>query len=382
MSLKIFHTADLHVGKEFTTFDDQPSVRDDLKERRYQVLDDMVKKANEQNCDLFVIAGDLFHEPKFKKSDHVEQLQPYLRAFEGKLTLILPGNHDHYSENNENRWRWLEEIDGVKVLKEREPYDLSESLEEDVVVYPAPCNRKRSGKNRVEWIKEVEKDDEKYNIGIAHGHLEGCSFDSEGRYFPMTKDDLEECELDLWLLGHVHVSLPKGETSFENHYYSGTPEQEGFKRLGEKSEKGKAWILELNDDEISSERVDVGKYAFEHEEIKIEDIEEFEELKKFLEDDGNQDTLLKLKVEGKIKKDDFHEVQDYLNTLYHDTKGFKYIELNDEDFRPRIDHELIKEDFSEGSFLYRLLDEIIDEEDERSETAAELAYDIIEEARS
>lgn len=382
MTLKIFHTADLHIGKGYTRFDDNPKVQDDLRKRRYEVLEDMVEKANQNNCDLFVIAGDLFDGPRFKKGDDVDEIKPYLKGFEGKQVLILPGNHDYYSESNKDRWGWVDEIERVKVLKKPETYDLAGRLEERTAVYPAPCNSKTSSENRIDWIKENQKDDETdHHIGLAHGHLEGCSYDDEGKYFPMSKEDLEGSELDLWLMGHVHVMIPQSGSTLENYYFPGTPEQDGFKKLAEESKKGKALIIELDEDGVTSNRIDVGKYTFNHEDFEIVNMDDFKEMKDYLEDGGNENILLKLKITGKMNMDDFEEVQGYINDLRDDPKGFKYIEVNDGDFARRIDMNVVKNEFSEGAFPYRLMKNVLEEDDELSDKAAELAYEKIEEMR-
>lgn len=385
MSLKILQTADLHIGKTYSSFNEDEDLRSELIQERYDVLDRLVSEANEEACDLFVISGDLFDNPTFRKKKDVNEIRPHLEKFEGRSILILPGNHDYYSERSKDRWEWLEDIEKVTVLKDEKPYDLSFHLEEgkETKIYPAPCDQKRSGEHKLGWIKDIEKDDDiKYHIGVAHGHLEGCSYDEEGKYFPMTKDDLDEADLDLWLLGHVHVMIPGEDELISNYFYPGTPEQEGFKRLAEGSEKGKAWMIEIDEDkDISAEKIGVGKYKFKHDKRRIEDLEDLEKLKTYLEDESNSDTLLKLKIEGKMDKDDFEEAQEYINSLRDDPKGFKYIKLDDDDFIRRIDLDVVKGEFSEGSFQYRLLEEVIDEDDEASEKAAELAYEKFEEVK-
>ncbi len=378
MSVRIFHTADIHIGKKFSTFDVVPDLKSELVERRFEVLGDMVDMANEHSCQLFVIAGDLFDTHTFNKGEHVEKVRSKLIGFEGDHILILPGNHDYCSEKNMNSWEWVEDIDRVSVLKETRPYELSIG-DEKVIIYPGPCNSKISKDNKIDWIKDVEKDDpEAFKVGVAHGHLEGCSYDSQGSYYPMSKDDLEQCGMDVWLLGHVHVQIPEQDTSLQDHLYPGTPEQEGFKRTAEGSEKGKAWIIELGE-RMSAESIDTGKYTFIHEERTLNSSEDLDELKKYLESDGNEHTLAKLEIKGRLEQDDHRDALEYINSLRHDHKGFRYIIVEDDDLDQRIDMELVKENFSEGSFPYTMLESLIEEQDEISKKAAELGYDIFQE---
>ena len=67
MPLKIFHTADLHIGMRFNNY--PANIRDCLIEARFKVLDKMVQMANDQQCNLFVIAGDLFNNISIPKRD-------------------------------------------------------------------------------------------------------------------------------------------------------------------------------------------------------------------------------------------------------------------------------------------------------------------------
>lgn len=53
MSLKIFHTADLHLGMAFKNRHYPEAVRQQLVEARYQALKQLVELANEARCQLF-----------------------------------------------------------------------------------------------------------------------------------------------------------------------------------------------------------------------------------------------------------------------------------------------------------------------------------------
>ena len=67
MSLKIFHTADLHIGLKFTR-GYETDVRSSLINARFEVLRNMIGLANDHACDLFVIAGDLFDNSRVEFS--------------------------------------------------------------------------------------------------------------------------------------------------------------------------------------------------------------------------------------------------------------------------------------------------------------------------
>ena len=56
--IKIFLTADLHIGMLFNRYPE--FIKEDLRNARIKTLDRMVRTANHLECNIFVIAGDLF----------------------------------------------------------------------------------------------------------------------------------------------------------------------------------------------------------------------------------------------------------------------------------------------------------------------------------
>ena len=58
--LRIFVTGDNHIGLKYANHEHS----DVLVSSRISAFEKMVKTANEENCDLFVITGDLFENTK------------------------------------------------------------------------------------------------------------------------------------------------------------------------------------------------------------------------------------------------------------------------------------------------------------------------------
>ncbi|MGI6453670.1 MAG: metallophosphoesterase [Syntrophomonadaceae bacterium] len=82
MPIKIFHTADLHIGMKFNNY--QEPIRTKLQQVRLEVLKKMLLKANEENCNLFVVAGDLFHNIKGINKKTIVQTAEYMEEFQGE----------------------------------------------------------------------------------------------------------------------------------------------------------------------------------------------------------------------------------------------------------------------------------------------------------
>jgi len=84
MGIKIFHTADLHLGMRFTGY---PDIQNELIDARYKTLENMVKIANRENCALFIIAGDLFDRTTLKAKE-ISKAVKILNEFEGELVVV------------------------------------------------------------------------------------------------------------------------------------------------------------------------------------------------------------------------------------------------------------------------------------------------------
>ncbi|MFW6149514.1 MAG: metallophosphoesterase family protein, partial [Atribacterota bacterium] len=123
MTIKIFHTADLHLGMRFAGY---PEIQDKLINSRYETLENMVAIANKEKCDLFVISGDMFDRVTMKVNEIFRAVKA-LDEFDGELIIILPGNHDFYIKDS-NLWDEFSKHAGDRVLVLKEPgvYDLSQ----------------------------------------------------------------------------------------------------------------------------------------------------------------------------------------------------------------------------------------------------------------
>jgi DNA repair exonuclease SbcCD nuclease subunit len=367
MSLKIFLTSDLHLGMKFST---HPKVQGELAEARFLTLSNLVQKANEEHCDLFVVAGDLFERVNVAKRDILRAART-LREFEGNLVAVLPGNHDFISNGQNNLWGTFEESaeNNVIVLKNK----LVESLQHydlDVNLYPAPCDAKHSCENNIDWIRNESKDEDvRFHIGVAHGSLEGFSPDFEKNYFPMTQSELEAFNLDLWLLGHTHIQYPKNPGQKDRIFYPATPEPDGF----DCSHEGKAWILMLDDEKnVEPVSISTGKYRFLHRELTLppdSDVESF--ITNSLPLD-RMNILLKLKLKGRILEEEYEKLEQIKNNL---KDSFFDIKIDDTDVARAITPDIIDREFTEGSFPHRLLTELAQKEEDWE--ALQVAYDMI-----
>ena len=352
-------------------FASYPEIREELTEARFRTLKRLIGAANDNGCDLFVISGDLFHQPSIAKRDIIKTIG-ILKDFEGKIVAILPGNHDYTLPGQKDLWDNFDDhgADNVLILRERKIYNL-EHYGINALIYACPCFSKYSDNNALGWVKREDIDkDGVYHIGIAHGSLEGFSPDFNGRYYPMTLEELRATRLDLWLLGHTHIPYPVNPDRRDKIFYPGTPEPDGF----DCDHGGRAWILTIDENkDVEAQGLDTGQYRFIHDYVEIQDMRDMET---FMDRYRNRDLghiLLKLYISGRVDQDEREALNEYLRRL-KDSLFFCYI--NDDDLMEKITPDTVDQEFSEGSFPHLLLSELMDDPE-----ALQMAYDLIKEVR-
>jgi exonuclease SbcD len=366
MLLKIFHTADLHIGMKFNSYPD--GVRDCLTEARFDVLDKMIKMANDRQCNLFVIAGDLFNNINILKRD-IHRVIKSLDEFNGECVLIMPGNHD-YDNEMIDLWDTFKKnmSDKILYLNEERPFSLGQ-YGLDVMVYPAPCHSKHSDINNIGWIKDNEGFDSRlYHIGIAHGSLEGISPDMDNSYYFMSKKELEDVSMDIWLLGHTHVSYPENDTVNDWRIFNpGVPEPDGL----DCDHEGYAWFITIDTDKsVKAEKIATGIYRFYDEQVRINDDDGFYKTKDTVLRGNPDKKVIRLTLKGRVSRDVFNDRLKLYDELYNKTA---YILIDDSELGIKVTKEVIDKEFTLGSFPHRFLYELADDNE-----ALQIAYELIQ----
>jgi len=366
--IKILHIADVHLGRRFS---DHPEIKDILANARHETLESIVKLANERKADILSIGGDLFERISVNVSE-IQRTTKALNAFTGKAVIVLPGNHDFITEDS-NLWnRFAGECeDHVILLRHAEPGNLQE-YDLNAIVYPAPCHAKHSENNVIGWINEIAKDPELVHIGIAHGSIEGVSPDFEGKYYPMTQKELSDSGVDLWLLGHTHITWPEKPGSRDFIFNPGTPEPDGFDCRHE----GHAFFITVNEDkEIKAEVLNTGPYRFVRRIETLENEHDLKNLASSLTNNNNSRLVLNLIVSGHLDPGQYDGWKSNIPKL---RESVLELRLDDSKLMQRVTAEQIRQEFPEGSFPQRLLSQLNEENDEQ---ALQMAYQLIQEAK-
>ncbi len=352
---------------------------EDVKQRliaaRIDILKKLIDIANKKECNLFVIAGDLFDKiTKISKRD-INSVVKNLSEFSGECILVLPGNHD-YDNGMSELWTTMAKniTDKMILINKNTTYDLSD-YDLDIVIYPAHCTSKHSDTNNLSWIKELEEYPEgKYHIGVGHGALQGLSPDMDNRYYNMSQDELKSLDLDMWLLGHTHIPYPDKEKVMNGRIFNaGTPEPDGM----DCTHGGNAWIISIDDEKnTQAEKIHTGIYRFYDLSFDIENEDDFEKINKKILFDNPENKLIRVKLSGRIERELFKRRQEYYDKWIHE---LMYIDIDDSDLGIIISKDVIEKEFTKGSFPYKLLSSLSEEKD--NEGALQLAYELIMEVK-
>ncbi|SEQ85126.1 DNA repair exonuclease SbcCD nuclease subunit [Lachnospiraceae bacterium NE2001] len=370
--VKIFVTGDNHIGRKFDNY----SIKDQLIESRFTCLKNMVEIAEKEQCQFFAITGDLFDNTYSIAKRDIKRVVEILASF-SQSVLVLPGNHDFYS-GNEQLWNVFMDVAGtysnIIVFNEYKPYEF-DCGDGTIVFYPAHCDSKHSETNRLDWMKAEEIDGNKYNIGIAHGALEGLAIDTEGVYFPMSRTELHSIPMDVWLLGHAHVTEPAiladEEVTGYTIFNPGTHEQLDLHNNTE----GNAFVITLQNNDgikkVLAKRVVTGKIRY-FDEALIFNATNNESLEKKIEDlvkDYPSCSIVRLSISGSIDDSDYNCREEIYDTQL---SRFLCYKINDNDLSEKITRDKIENEFSEIGFAAQFLEELLDDPVE-----LQMAYDIV-----
>ena len=371
--MKLFVTGDNHIGRKF----DKYSIKNQLIESRFLCLKDMIETAEKEQCEFFVITGDLFDNTYAITKKDVKRVVEILAGFNQNV-LVLPGNHDFYS-GNEQLWNdfmtMADAHSNIIVLNEYQPYEF-DSSDGPAAFYPAYCDSKHSDTNRLDWIKEENIDGvSKYNIGIAHGALEGLAIDTEGAYFPMTRTELDSIPMDVWLLGHAHVTEPAIPANEEKTGYTifnaGTHEQLDLHNNTE----GNAFVITLQNNDgikkILAKRVVTGRIRYYDEKLAFNatDNKSLEKTIEELVKDYSSNSIVRMTISGSIDASEYQKKE-----AIYEAQLSRFLDhmIYDNDLSEKITSEKIENEFSEIGFAAKFLKGLLDDPVE-----LQMAYDIV-----
>lgn len=372
--LKLFLTGDNHIGKKYDRY---PEVRERLIESRFESLRGMVRLAENEGCELFVLAGDLFDNISGIKVSDVKRVVEILTEFHGTV-LVLPGNHDYYT-GEEKVWADFEKAlsereHNLILLKEYRPYSF-EAGEQRVTVYPALCQSKHSRENNLDWMKRAELKKDSVNLGLAHGAIAGVTPDLNEEYFLMTEAELSSIPMDAWLIGHTHIPYPAlGTEDEEGHriFNAGTHEQTDLHN----HTRGYGFVITIFEDKTVKAHSALSGRVFYHDLKLSVSPERADALEAALQEavsDLEENAVVRVRVSGSVKQEEY----DRKEMLYQDALSrFLTYEYEDSELTAEITRERIRDEFPEISLAAKFMEGLMDDPVE-----LRMAYQLLAECR-
>lgn len=349
MQLTVMATADVHLGMKFASYGD---VQQKLIEARFASLSEIVRLANQSECDLLIVAGDLFDRVRVA-IDVVERAAAILSEFDGAAAVILPGNHDYIAPDGDTLWSSFEKAAGDRtlVLEHPQRYPLDQ-FDLAVDLLAAPCDSKHAAQNHLPWMSSYEPETaDRVAIGVAHGSVDGLTLDAEGLYFPMTQTELMSLPPDLWIVGHTHRPHFIEESRL---VVPGTPEPDGFDFSG----AGSAALIRYSDSGLSVEVLEPGEYRFR--DIKI-DLDAGGDIVSQIEQQVSRDaTLSRIAIRGVVDSDALARYREARPKWESDAL---HLRIDDSELRQKLEQKDIDDQHPQGSFAHRLLSSLKADDD-------------------
>ena len=184
--MKLLHMADVHLGMEP---DKEKPWGQGRGRQLWEAFAQAIDAAQEQQVDLVLIAGDLFHRQPLKRE--LAEVNGILSRLTRAKVVLMAGNHDYISKNSFYRgFPWNENI---HVFSSEQPEEVF-FPELGATVYGFSYEHREIREERYSGI--VKKPQGRYHILLAHG--------GDEKHVPLRLKELEAMDFDYIALGHIH----------------------------------------------------------------------------------------------------------------------------------------------------------------------------------
>ncbi len=369
MSLRILHTADLHLGSSFRGLG---KLGKQLRKAQSKTLSNIINLAKEYSVDIILIAGDLFDSNQISRDllhftlEQIKQANPI-------PVFLMPGNHDYLDEDSIYNDRIFQDAPNNLHLFNEIGYNHYTLSKFSLTVYAKPITAKISDENPLAGL-EV-KTNSKYQIALAHGSLSEIAR-NDGAYL-FSYEDIIKSNMNYIALGHWHSYFEcsigkKGEKVKTKAIYSGAP-------LGTKfaeHDAGNVLLVDIKDDEtIQIKKIKSAPYYWYEKELDITGKENLMQFLTPLYNEGNKHKLLRLKLTGLIKPTQkliLKKQEEYLN------ENWFYAEIKD-NTHLALENLILSEDEKytlRGQFLTLMQKKLSEETEEKEKKKIETALQI------
>ena len=239
--LRLLHTSDWQLGmtRHFLNSDAHPR----FDQERIDAVTRIASIADNEHCDLVVVAGDVF-ESNYLDRQYLLRCLEALRSFHVPVVLV-PGNHDPSDPASIYTSRQFRSACPPQIVVAHDTTPL-QFPDLECVIYPAPWPSKRVTMDLVtQACTAVRPDSARYRVVVGHGAVDTIvpSFDNPAA---ILLSDLEpyltSSIVHYVALGDRHSRTEVGETG--RCWYSGTPVVTDF----DETEPNSVLLVDLADD--------------------------------------------------------------------------------------------------------------------------------------
>ncbi len=350
MSIRILHTADLHLGAEFKSFHQKA---DSLMKEAFNAFEKLINYTCDpyNEIDILIIAGDLFDNPRpdLPLLEKVREL--FLKVDEKNIKLyILPGNHDSYSYKN-SIYRTFK-FPGM-IIK-NPGFNLIDEINiksQHVFIYSGVYEVNNPYKRALKNFKIIEK--EGTHIGILHGTLELKEIKISDRELPFSYEEFAYSGLNYLALGHFHQFKEKEVDNEHKCVYTGSLIPRAIDEYGDRYSA----VVEIKqNNSVNIKKIQFSKIRIEKRVIDVikEDISSIRDLISLLKKGDKLSLLiLDLYLQGVL---DFSINENELIKILED--HYFYVRINNEAkfIESTVVKQLSREETIRGLFFKKLLE--------------------------
>ncbi len=275
MKFKFIHCADLHLDSPFQGLTTkEPSLADRFKHATNEAFVKIIDLCLSEKVDFFTIGGDTFDGVDRSLCAQILLRDQFERLCKANIpVIIVAGNHDPLSD-------WLTEIqfpDNVHLLESDEVEKVPIEKDDKVVASIYGISYKVSNVTENLSLKFQADEKDIFSIGMLHANV--GSRKEHAVYAPCTINDLKVANMDIWLLGHIHI--PDVICKKPLMLYPGNIQG---RHINEDGPRGCYLIKVDSNHKISYEFKPVQNILWKQEEINIKDIVTSIELTDLLSD--------------------------------------------------------------------------------------------------
>lgn len=184
--MKFIHIADVHLGAEP---DAGPLYSEERPHELWETLEHVAGVCEEEQTDLLLIAGDLFHRQPLRRE--LKETDGMFASLKKTKVVLIAGNHDYIRKDSYYRtFPWSE---NVTMLKD-ETLTCADFPELDLAVYGLSYHSREI--HQAIYEKERPPRRRRYEILLAHG--------GDETHIPIHKAELLAQDYDYIALGHIH----------------------------------------------------------------------------------------------------------------------------------------------------------------------------------